>query len=171
MTTNPETIKTLNENGKVPCEEIQALLMAYMTRELGEARSDLIREHIRKCPSCQAAAAEMQETMDSLQGAGRESEMFPQRLSDDRRARIAFSFMHPLLDWMYQHHILVSVLITLVTLLLVGVALVHIRILRRTSLDPGVPVQIGKPGDTPSGEPSVTDVIRREQEAAKVGDR
>ena len=166
MTGNHDASRALNENGRIPCEEIQGLLFGYMSRELGEGRSDLVREHIRKCADCQAAAADMQDTMSVLQGASEEEAGIPRRLSDDRRARIAFSFTHPVLDWMYQHHILVSAVMTLVVLVLLGLLLIQVRIWRSGPLDPGVPVKIGPHGADGPATGSVSEIIRREQESA-----
>ena len=39
------------------CGDIQALLLEYVTQEeLGEGRRELVREHLRRCATCRAAA-------------------------------------------------------------------------------------------------------------------
>jgi hypothetical protein len=48
------------------CEEIQQVLFSYMSRELGETQSVLVREHIRKCAVCRAEAVEIEETLALL---------------------------------------------------------------------------------------------------------
>ena len=70
------------------CEDIQALLTDYMTRELGESQSALVREHLRMCPVCQNAAREITEAFDLLHVARKVGAGRPDRLSDERRARI-----------------------------------------------------------------------------------
>ena len=132
--------------GVMKCEDIQAVLFGYMNRELGEARSDLIREHLRKCPRCQAVAAEIQETLDMMRGPVDRPSEVPERLSDERRARIVRSFMHPVLDWIYVHHVLVSIAMTAIALVLLFCALRRVKAWRDGRLDPGVSVTIGQEG-------------------------
>jgi len=103
------------------CDEIQAVLLDYMTRELGGARAGLVREHLRKCESCRRTAADMQATLDLLRHAGGADAGVPDHLSDARRARLRLAFMHPILDWVYRHHIAVSIAVALAAVaLLVG---------------------------------------------------
>lgn len=92
------------------CAEIQPLLFDYMSRELGPGRSDLVREHLRKCPDCQAEAAGMQAAMDVLRAAPRWEPEAPAHLSRWHRAKIIWSVAHPVLDWVIVHHILFSIL-------------------------------------------------------------
>lgn len=135
------------ESAKIPCEEIQGLLFDYMNRELGEKRSALIRQHLEKCPECQRTATEIQETMDVLEGASKDRAGVPERLSDDHRARIVFAFTHPVLDWVYHRHILVSAIITLTVLLLLCGALYRVKLWKARPNERVVPVTIGKPPD------------------------
>jgi len=94
-----------------------------MTRELGEARSVIVREHIRKCDTCRREAAEMQSTFDLLRKASDEDEALPDHLNEDHRRRLLRAVMHPVLDWMARHHRLVSALVTLLVLVLVFIVL------------------------------------------------
>ena len=134
----------MNENGntageKMNCEDIRSVLFDYMSRELGQARADLVREHLRRCPDCQVEAARIRNMLDLLQEASRAGAAAPARLSDERRARIVRAFMHPVLDWIYVHHILVSALLTVAALLLLGAVLLTVRT-RRAAPEPGYPV-------------------------------
>ena len=99
------------------CEEVQAALMEFMSRELSMAKSDVVREHLRKCPDCQKEAAAMREVVEVLKGASG-TVSAPIRLSDDRRKRLWRALMHPILNWIYNHHTLVSVILTLIALII-----------------------------------------------------
>jgi len=104
--------KKAGKNGKMKCEDIQAVLFDYMTRELGPARSDLVREHMRKCDACRAAAAEIKATLDLLQKASKSTEeIMPSRLTRRRRKRIIRAMMHPVWDWISINHFVVSIII------------------------------------------------------------
>jgi len=93
------------------CEEMQSVLLDYLTREMGSARAGLVREHLRKCEDCRRVASEIRATLELLHTAARTERDLPSRLSEERRARLKWAFMHPLLDWIYRHHIIVSMLI------------------------------------------------------------
>jgi len=90
------------------CEEIQGVLLPYMTRELGKARSELVSRHLRKCPECLAAAAEIQATLDWIKSEALEDRLLPARLTEKHRKRVQWSVNHPLLDWMIAHHTVIS---------------------------------------------------------------
>ncbi|MFT5474125.1 MAG: hypothetical protein ACI856_002461 [Kiritimatiellia bacterium] len=98
------------------CAEVQALLFEYMARELGESRSAFVREHVRQCSGCQVVAAEIRATLDALH-AGSDTSHMPDRLSESRRRRVMWAFMHPILDWIYRHHVAVSWAMVVVVLL------------------------------------------------------
>ncbi|MDD5705161.1 MAG: zf-HC2 domain-containing protein [Kiritimatiellae bacterium] len=93
----------------VECGQIEEVLFDYMSRELGDAQSLLVHEHLRHCASCRRAAAEMQKTMDFLRahdpGLG-----VAAHLSESRRRRLIRAVMHPVMDWIIVHHWLVALL-------------------------------------------------------------
>jgi len=145
MTTPDEDREGIGRNGKIRCEDIQAVLFDYMTRELGQSRADLVREHLRKCEDCQAEGREIQATLDALYGASREEAGMPERLSEDRRRRIIRALAHPVIHWIERHHMLVSLVVAAVVIAVV------LGVLRRTRLwdddrPVGPPVTIGGPG-------------------------
>jgi len=140
------------EHAVLPCEDIQAVLLDYLTRELGPGRSDLVREHLRKCPTCQSAAADMQATLDFLHRDSAAGAGLPERLSDTHRARIVRALMHPVLDWIYRHHVAVSVAAAIVIVLTAVGLLVKARILDLRGPGPGYRVRIG-PGPEAAGSP------------------
>lgn len=109
------------------CDNIQALLFDYMARELGPAQSDLVREHLRKCPACQAAAAEMETTLALLKTADARAAA-PAHLSADRRKHLMWAVTHPILDWMARHHVLTSTVATVLVLFLAWLALRRLQV-------------------------------------------
>ncbi len=109
--------KRKQANGSLrDCQEIQAALMPYLSRELGKAPSELVSRHLRKCTACQAEAAAMQATLNLLRQESADTELWPSRLSEERRRRIAWSMNHPVLDWICARHVAVSVLAALLAL-------------------------------------------------------
>lgn len=117
-----------NEKQKSICSEIQPLLFEYMNRELGGGRSDLVREHLRKCASCQEEAAAIQSALDFLRSDSKRQGNVPNRLSAKHRARIARSVIHPVIDWISTHHILISMLVAAVVFLAWALFLVGVRL-------------------------------------------
>ncbi len=93
----------------LPCERIRELLTDYMTRELGDSQSALVREHIRKCADCKAAAQDISETLDLLRSAGEGDTNMPGRLSARHRARIRRMHTHPVISWIELNHMWVSI--------------------------------------------------------------
>ena len=136
------------------CEEIRGVLFEYMTRELGPGQSDVVREHIRKCPACQKEAAEIQMTVELLQRSSQEPFESPSRLSDKRRKRIWRAIMHPLLTWIYVHHVLVSLIVAAIALV---TGMILVNKLPLPSWEPpqfGPTITIGR-GD-PDAQPGTT---------------
>jgi predicted anti-sigma-YlaC factor YlaD len=122
------------------CEDIQPVLFAYMSRELGETQSVLVREHIRKCAACRSEAAEIQETLDLLNDSAGACE--DSRLSDERRERILLAVFHPVINWIDLHHRLVSILLALLVLASVLLGLRHFEIFRPLDLGEHIQVKI-----------------------------
>jgi len=115
---------------RMKCEEIQDLLFDYMSRELGGARSDLIHEHLRKCRECQKAAAEIEATLNLLGETSSEQTGISSSLSDERRERMERAIKHPVLDWIYVHHILTSIAVAAIAIALVSIFLSKARLWR-----------------------------------------
>jgi predicted anti-sigma-YlaC factor YlaD len=102
---------------RLQCAEIENVLFDYMSHEMGEARALLVREHLRHCPGCRVTAAGMQETVEALRKASREIPQEAEHLSDERRSRVKWALLHPVLEWMVHHHAVVSILIAVAVLL------------------------------------------------------
>ena len=117
--TNPGKIQ-------MKCEDIQTVLFEYMSRELGEGRSDLIRTHLQKCPNCREEAAEIRKTMELLRTM--EKQGLPACLSDDHRKRIIKAITHPILHWLTTHHILTSIIMAIIAITIVSCVLYRIKI-------------------------------------------
>lgn len=96
------------KNGHSICRDVQGVLFDYMTRELGPARSDVVREHVRRCEQCRAELAEMQKTLDVLTLARKAP--VAERLSPDRRKRMSRAVAHPVIDWICTHNAIVGIL-------------------------------------------------------------
>ncbi|MCX7590841.1 MAG: zf-HC2 domain-containing protein [Kiritimatiellae bacterium] len=146
---NEERSDTKSGNGSEPeplrlrCSEIQVLLFDYLSRELGPHRSDLVREHLRKCEVCRNAAAELQSTVDALRMLTENETTAPCRLSDERRASILWSVMHPFLDWVYRHHVICAVIITTIILVLMAMLLRYVGVWSGETPEPTPTVTIG----------------------------
>lgn len=131
---------------KMKCEDIQAVLFDYMTRELGPARSELVREHLRKCENCQAAAAEIRATLELLHSASKTETGIPDHLSKERREHITWALTHPIMDWIERHHIIVSIIVAIVIIVTVFSILRRIEVWK-TERPEGITVTIGHPGE------------------------
>ena len=143
-----------NDNSKGPqqsqvrCEDIRDLLFDYMSRELGKARSEFVREHLRKCPDCKRQAAEIQSTLDLLSTASREKTNLPSRLSDERRKKLYWWYSHPVMRWIENHHIAFSLAIAVLIIAIIGLILHSARLFREDPEEEIFPVWIGNKFNT-----------------------
>jgi predicted anti-sigma-YlaC factor YlaD len=123
---------TPDEASRQPkCEDVQGLLFDYLGYELGDARSRLVREHLRHCEACRGAAAELQGTLELLRRVSEKEREVALRLSARRRARLRWAFAHPLLDWIFLRHAIISFIVTFFVLALVLFAARKLHILSR----------------------------------------
>lgn len=107
------------DKGKVSrsiCRDVQALIYDYMSRDLGPARSDFVREHVLRCDECRAELAAIQKTFDLLSLARKAP--VPDRLSAHRRRRMSRAVMHPVVDWICNHSFVVAFASTLFAVLI-----------------------------------------------------
>lgn len=121
------------------CEDIHMLLFAYMTRELGDVQSRVVREHLRTCEAARQEAAEIEEML-SLLRADADDSAGDMRLSDERRERLWRAVFHPVLDWIDRHHRLVAGVVAVVVLLLTMFLLRHAAIWKREKLEDSIPI-------------------------------
>ncbi len=124
----------------VDCEEMQQQLSAYMLRELGDKQSRLVHEHLRICEVCRKEASrfekmhalllEQQHTVDGDEAV----------LSEKRMRRLRFTAMHPLFDWIYFQHRMVSALCAVLLILLIGFLLRNFALFREPDLEDSIPI-------------------------------
>ena len=113
---------------KVPCDRIEEVLFSYMARELGPSQSLLVREHLRRCPSCRAKAADIRRTLEIL-GEHDPAADAPEELSPRRRRRVMWTKAHPVLDFIFVHHALASLAVALaITALVLWYLLAHVGV-------------------------------------------
>ena len=131
------------------CDDLQDMLLDYVTHGLGAARAAVVHEHLKKCEHCRRAAAEIRAIVRLLHDAARTETGAPDRLSQDSRTRLLRAFMHPIFDWVYRHHLAVSIAVAIVV-----AAILLCRALttddRNPPPPPGIEITIGNgaPGGT-----------------------
>jgi hypothetical protein len=133
--------ETLNLQTRKPelCDEVRGQLSAYMLRELGDKQSRLVHEHLRLCESCRVEASSFEQIAALLRahdGSGQESE----HLSEKRMARIRFTALHPVWDWVYYRHRFVSVGCAIVLVLLVILLLRDAMLFREPDYEGSIPI-------------------------------
>jgi anti-sigma factor RsiW len=147
------------------CEDIQMLLFAYMTRELGDVQSRVVRDHLLSCDACRQEAAEIEETLSLLRADSDAPDATTLRLSDERRERLWRAVFHPVLDWIDRHHRLVAGVTALVVLLLTLFLLRHAAIWKRQQFDDSIPIwRMFRSGSLPA---AVEKAREEEQERIK----
>jgi predicted anti-sigma-YlaC factor YlaD len=125
------------------CEDMQELFLEFGARELGGARSDMVRDHLEKCETCQEAYKEVQETLAFLRKTSIPDQELPNKLSTDHQARLSRALMHPVREWIFTHHTLVSIIITIVAVVLTAVYVRKFKPSSRLKItDPGIKILI-----------------------------
>lgn len=126
---------------KMKCTDIQTHLFAYITHDTGQSRSELIRKHLENCSNCQAEAKQIKEALSFLHSTY-ELENIPTQLSEKHRALIARSFMHPILDFIYRHHIIISIITAIITIAITISVLRQVKVWHNEKLDTGISVSL-----------------------------
>ena len=144
------------------CDAIQEVLTAYMSRELGDAPSLAVREHLRTCEDCRREAAAIQKALDTLKAAAPAP---PEGavLSDARRKRLARAVMHPVQEWIVVHHRIIALA---AAMLITGLTLYLIRDARLLKPEPDyerIPIwRYFRSGDLPD---LVDEAMERQRQA------
>lgn len=99
--TNATDSRDTSRQSPVHCEQIQELLFPYLSNELGERQSWLVREHLRNCHECSSQAARIEAVVTALKSGVRPAA--PEHLPETMRRRIERAILHPIIDWMYEH--------------------------------------------------------------------
>jgi predicted anti-sigma-YlaC factor YlaD len=107
--------KLSQQKNIIKCSDIEPHLFDFIQQELGQAQSTVISEHLKKCDKCRASLHELQDSLKALEDFG--IEKTPKRLTDKRKKKIKFAYMHPLLNFCYLHHMAISLIIVLIALL------------------------------------------------------
>jgi anti-sigma factor RsiW len=134
---------------QIRCEDIRDLLFDYMSHELGESRSKLVREHLRKCEECKRQAAEIQSTLDLLKKASKEDTDLPSRLTDERRKKLYWWTSHPVMLWIQNHHALFSAIVTVIIIAILSLILAKAKLWEEDPQEDMIPVWIGRQLPTP----------------------
>lgn len=62
-----------SKNAKITCQQITALILDYMTRELDAETALVFKAHLRECPDCIAFIRTYQKTVQAAQSLRYES--------------------------------------------------------------------------------------------------
>ena len=122
---------------RVDCGQIRELLFAYLTHELGDAQSLLVREHLRHCPDCATEAREMQETVDLIKQNDPAASVATS-FAPKRRKRLIWLMEHPFIAKCIKHNRITSLVVMIVVLAILFAILWSLRIYREevTALPP-----------------------------------
>lgn len=140
----------------IDCSRIQPMLFDYLSHELGERKSMLVREHLRHCTDCSQEAVELQQTV-LLMKNNDPGVSAPLALTRKRRRRLLWLMQHPFVARCLGHPRLTAFVLAIIVLTLVFAYLLTIRYpdfiwrdLPRYSveLEPRVCPSGGAPGET-----------------------
>lgn len=98
----------------IKCSDIEPHLFDFIQHELGSAQTTVITEHLKKCEECKKSLAELHTSLNALEDFG--VAKTPEYLTDNRKRRIKFAYMHPFLNFCYIHHTMISLIIVIITL-------------------------------------------------------
>ncbi|MBM4147706.1 MAG: hypothetical protein FJ224_01480 [Lentisphaerae bacterium] len=124
------------------CPDVRDVLFDYLSGELGGARSELVREHLRRCADCRSAAAELSDAAMLLKRASQRQAGVPEMLSDERKRRIRRAAEHPAMQWVVRRHVLVSLIAAVLAAAVVFLVLRRARMYREQEWD-GIGIEIG----------------------------
>lgn len=133
--------KEKKTKNRMKCEDVQANLVAYITNDAGYARTELIKKHLENCTACQTESAQIKEALNFLHGIHKDEDI-PTKLSNKRRKLIIRSFMHPVLDFIYRHHIIISIIVAIITIAVSLCTLRQVKIWHSEKLETGISVSI-----------------------------
>lgn len=125
------------------CTDIQPHLFAYITHDAGQERTSIINKHLKHCNTCQTEAKQISDAINFLNSTHK-IENIPTQLSEKRKKLIIRSFMHPIIDFIYRHHITMSIIAAIITIAITLCILRQVKVWHSEQLDTGVPVSIAK---------------------------
>ena len=106
--------KLSHKQSIIKCSDIEPHLFDFIQHELGSAQTTVITEHLKKCEDCKKSLEELQTSLKALEDFG--VAKTPDHLTDNRKKRIKFAYMHPFLNFCYIHHAMISIVIVIITL-------------------------------------------------------
>ncbi len=110
----------------IKCSDIEPQLFNFIQQELGPVQTTVITEHLKKCEKCKESLRELKKSLKTLEDFGINKP--PEHLTENRKKRIKFAYMHPFLNFCYIHHVIISLIVVIITLLAI------IFMIRNTSL-------------------------------------
>ena len=73
MVRHTSTQRPHSKNAKITCQQITALILDYLTRELNAETALAFKAHLRKCPDCIAFLSTYQKTVQAAHSLRYES--------------------------------------------------------------------------------------------------
>ena len=140
----------------VDCATIRGELFAYLSHELGDGQSTLVREHLRRCPACSEEAVRIQKVVAALR-LHDPGEAAAPAFEGRRRRRLLWLMAHPFIAACVRHHVATSIVVAVV--LLAVATLVVMRVVR-FALPPKAlpPVELIRDGGEAPETPPLIDV-------------
>lgn len=108
------------------CGKIREMLFEYMSHELGNPQSLLVREHLRHCEACSGAAQKIQRTIDLMRRHD-PGESVPSVISPKRRRRLIWMMEHPLVANCLKHYKVTSLVVAVIVLIVTFLYLLTVR--------------------------------------------
>ncbi len=108
------------------CGKIREILFEYMSHELGDPQSLLVREHLRHCEACSDTAQKFQKTI-TLMRRHDPAESVVSAISPKRRRRLIWLMEHPFVAKCLKHYKVTSLVVALIVLVVVFLYLLSIR--------------------------------------------
>lgn len=110
----------------IDCSRIQPMLFDYVSRELGDRKSMLVREHLRHCADCRKEAVDLQQTL-VLMKHNDPGDSAPSALTGKRRKRLLWLMQHPFISRCLGHPRLTAFFVTVIVLTIIFIYLLTVR--------------------------------------------
>lgn len=108
------------------CGKIRDMLFEYMSHELGDPQSLLVREHLRHCEACSDTAQKFQKTIEFMRRHD-PAESVAAAISPKRRRRLIWLMEHPFVAKCLKHYKMTSLVVAVLVLIVTFLYLLTIR--------------------------------------------